>query len=112
MRPKTFEDAGQLDGQKHTFLKILPHILLNHLIWAGIKRGGGANKWALTGNIAPLVVYIRKRFRFSILRTSDFSQLRGDRGVRKNLVDIMSLDLNLEPHNKAKGEFQMFLTIF
>ena len=39
---------------------------------------------------------IRKRLRFEILRTTVIS-LRGDRGARKNMVDIDSLDLNLEP---------------
>ena len=42
------------------------------------------------------VGYIRKRLRFEILRTTVIS-LRGDRGARKNMVDIDSLDLNLEP---------------
>ena len=40
------------------------------------------------------VGYIRKRF--EILRTTVIS-LRGDRGAKKNVVNINSIDLNLEP---------------
>ena len=46
------------------------------------------------------VGYIRKRLRFEILRTTVIS-LRGDRGARKNIVDINSLDLNLEPQGQG-----------
>ena len=46
------------------------------------------------------VGYIRKRLRFEILRTTVIS-LRGDRGARKNIVDIDSLDLNLEPQGQG-----------
>ena len=46
------------------------------------------------------VGYIRKRLRFEILRTTVIS-LRGDRGARKNMVDIDSLDLNLEPQGQG-----------
>ena len=47
-----------------------------------------------------LVGYIRKRLRFEILRTTVIS-LCGDRGARKNIVDINSLDLNLEPQGQG-----------
>ena len=46
------------------------------------------------------VGYIRKRLRLEILRTTVIS-LRGDRGARKKIVDINSLDLNLEPQGQG-----------
>ena len=43
---------------------------------------------------------IRKRLHFEVLRTTVLP-LRGDRGARKNIVDINSLDLNLEPQGQG-----------
>ena len=36
------------------------------------------------------------------------NSFRGDRGAGKIFVDMNTVDLNLEPHNKAKGNFQIF----
>ena len=44
--------------------------------------------------------YIRKHLRFEILRTTVIS-LCGERGARKNIVDINSLDLNLESQGQG-----------
>ena len=42
----------------------------------------------------------KKASSFEILRRTVIS-LRGDRGARKNMVDIDSLDLNLEPQGQG-----------
>ena len=47
----------------------------------------------------------KKALRFEILRTTVIS-IQGDRGAIKNIVNINSLDLNLEP--QCQGYFSNF----
>ena len=74
-----------------------------------VKRLASKMEYHTGQRYSDALGYIRKRLCFEILRTAVIYP-RGDRGARKNFVDINSLDLNLEP--KAKGNFQMFLPNF
>ena len=49
--------------------------------------------------ISNAVGCIKKRLRFKILKTTVIS-FCGDRGARKNMVDIDNFDLNLEPQGQ------------
>jgi len=78
--PLVFSTSGGMGGEAERLVKKLASKMEYH-----------------TGQrYSDAVGYIRKRLRFEILRTTVIS-LRGDRGARKNRVDIDSLDLNLEP---------------
>ena len=63
-----------------------------------VKKLASKTEYHTGQRYSDAVGYIRKRLRFEILRVIS---LRGDRGARKNIVDINSLDLNLKP--KGQG---------
>ena len=75
--PIVFSTSGGMGGEAERLVKMLASKMEYH---TG-QRDSNA------------VEYIRKRLRFEILKTTVIS-LRGDRGARKNIVDINSLDLN------------------
>ena len=82
--PLVFSTSGGMGGEAERLVKKLASKMEYH-----------------TGQrYSDAVGYIRKRLCFEILRTTVIF-LRGDRGARKNIVDINSLDLNLEPQGQG-----------